>query len=539
MSLNEQIDIARQQSMAGLDVSWMLEQWAQREPNKPCLVWAPFSGEEQTLTYLELYTQAQRLAVGLHRRGVKAGEFVLIHLDNSIEFVVSWYACAMLGTVAVSTNTHSVARDLEYFAEHTDAVCAITQPSFARLVKDACPDLRFVVVTAHDAGEVDQQNSQTCEAIGGICYADLLTNSESEVLPVLARSSSRNLSVQFTSGTTSRPKAVLWTHANGLWAGKVSAIHMRLRRDDITLVYMPLFHTNAQGYSMLATHWSGGTMVLQPKFSASRFWALCLKHRVTWVSMIPFAFKALMSHPVPDHCLRFWGVPANLPSVGQHFGVETIGWWGMTETLTHGIITDVDHPGPHGSLGRAAPEYEIQTRDASGKVARVGEKGLLFIRGVRGVSLFKEYYRNEAATDGAFDENGWFNTGDIVRSDADGWLFFGDREKDMLKVGAENVAASEIEAVIMQTGLAEECAVVAQQHFMLDEVPVAFVIPSAKGLDLAPEQLVQDIIGHCMVNLANFKVVRDVHIVTSLPRSTLEKIAKNELRARLTPITES
>ena len=536
MPLQEQISAAREQSMSGLDVPWLLEQWAQRQPDKPCLIWAPFSGAEQVLTYAEVSTQARRLAGGLHRHGIAAGDFVLVHLDNSPEFVVSWYACAMLGAVAVSTNTHSVARDLEYFAQHTAAVCAITQPAFARLVRDACPALQFVVVTDHDAGEIDPRYSDVCEAIQGLHYADVFTD---DALPGLERLSSRNLSVQFTSGTTSRPKAVLWTHANGLWAGKVSAIHMRLRRDDITLVYMPLFHTNAQGYSMLATHWSGGTIVLQPKFSASRFWPLCLKHRVTWVSMIPFAFKALMSQAVPQHQMRFWGGPASLPAVGQHFGVDTIGWWGMTETLTHGIVTDVDHPGPHGSLGRAAPEYEIQIRNSAGQVVATEEKGLLFIRGVPGVSLFKEYYRNDEATEVAFDADGWFNTGDMVRSDADGWLFFSDRQKDMLKVGAENVAASEIESVIMQTGLVEECAVVAQKHDMLDEVPVVFVIPSAKGLGLPAEELTQAIIGHCMVNLADFKVVRDVHIVSSLPRSTLEKIAKNELRGRLQPIKSS
>jgi carnitine-CoA ligase len=534
MLLKDQIDTAREQSMSGLDVPWLLEQWAQRQPNKPCLIWAPFSDDEQQLTYSELYTQARRLAMGLHLRGVEAGDFVIIHLDNSPEFVVSWFACALLGAVAVSTNTHSVARDLAYFAQHTQAVCAITQPCFARLVKEACVDLRMVVVTDHDAGLVDPQFSDACEDVQGIRYRDLFADGK---LPSLPCESGRSLSVQFTSGTTSRPKAVLWTHANGLWAGKVSAIHMRLQRDDITLVYMPLFHTNAQGYSMLATYWSGGTMVLQPKFSASRFWPVCLKHRVTWVSMIPFAFKALMQQPVPEHQMRFWGGPASLPAIGAHFGVETIGWWGMTETLTQGIVTDVDHPGPHGSLGRAAPEYEIQIRHASGRNALAGEKGLLFIRGVRGVSLFKEYYRNDEANDAAFDINGWFNTGDLVRSDADGWLYFSDREKDMLKVGAENVAASEIESVIMQTGLVDECAVVAQKHYMLDEVPVVFVIPSAKGLNLTQEALTRGIIDHCMLNLADFKVVRDVHLVSSLPRSTLEKIAKNELRARLAPIT--
>jgi carnitine-CoA ligase len=532
--LQDQLDTARQESMAGLDMPWLLAQWATRQPHKACLIWAPFNGPEQTWTYQQLFNDATQVATGLHQRGVRAGEFVIIHLDNSPEFVVAWYACAMLGAVAVSTNTHSVARDLSYFAGHTAAVCAITQPGFAQLIQDACPDLRFIVVTDNDAGEPHPNPQQQCLAMNASAFADLYVTGE---LPALPTDPQRNLSVQFTSGTTSRPKAVLWTHANGLWAGKASAMHMRLRRDDITLVYMPLFHTNAQGYSMLATHWSGGTVLLQPKFSASRFWPLSLRHKVTWVSMIPFAFKALMAQPVPAHQQRFWGGPASLPAIGQHFGLETIGWWGMTETLTQGIVTDTDHPGPHGSLGRVAPEYDIQIRRADGSLTEANETGLLFIRGVRGVTLFKEYYQNPEANDKAFDADGWFDTGDLIRRDADGWLFFSDREKDMLKVGAENVAASEIESVIMQTGLVDECAVVAQKHYMLDEIPVVFVIANAEGATLSETALATAIIEHCRINLADFKVVRSVHKVDTLPRSTLEKIAKSELRARLPAIT--
>jgi len=528
MDLKQQLDQAASQSMRGLSVAWMLKQWVARQPDKPCLIWEPFVGEPRTWTYAELHADAVLLANGLTGRGVNKGDFVIIHLDNSPEFVIAWYACALIGAVAVSTNTRSVARDLEYFAGHTSAVCAITQPSYATLIKNACPKLKFISVTDNDAGEPDEH--QRVVEIDGIPFMELFVEA---TLAEVEIDSSDNLSVQFTSGTTSRPKAVLWTHANGLWAGKVSAIHMRLMRQDITLVYMPLFHTNAQGYSMLSTHWSGGTMVLQPRFSASRFWDVCLRNKVTWVSMIPFAYKALMSQPVPDHQQRFWGGPASLPAIGTHFGVETIGWWGMTETLTQGIVTDHDHPGPHGSIGRVAPEYEIQIRNPDGGLAGPEEKGLLFIRGVRGVSLFKEYYRNPEANESAFDEDGWFDTGDLVRMDEAGWLFFSDREKDMLKVGAENVAASEIESVIMQTGLVDECAVVGQKHHMLDEVPVVFIIPSAAGGALSDSELSAAVIRYCEENLADFKVVRSVHRVDSLPRSTLEKIAKNELRAQL------
>ncbi|MEJ6516465.1 MAG: AMP-binding protein [Pseudomonadales bacterium] len=534
MSLKSEIETSIKQATIGLDIPWMLAEWATRQPDKLALVWEPFEGESKSWSYSQLQSDAKSVAAGLVGRGVTEGDFVLIHLDNCPEFVIAWYACAMLGAVAVSTNTHSVARDLEYFSNHTDAVCAITQPSFAKLISQSCQKLNFIAVTDNDAG-VPAEAASLLSEIGAVSFAALFDSVS--VVPALKPDPMRNLSVQFTSGTTSRPKAVLWTHANGLWAGKISAVHMRLQRDDVTLVYMPLFHTNAQGYSMLATHWSGGTIVLQPKFSASRFWNISKKHQVTWVSMIPFAFKALMSQPVPKHNQRFWGGPASLPAIGQHFGVDTIGWWGMTETLTQGIVTDHDHPGPHGSIGRVAPEYEIQIRDAQGDLSAIGEKGLLFIRGVRGVSLFKEYYKNETANESAFDDNGWFDTGDLVRSDESGWLFFSDREKDMLKVGAENVAASEIESVIMQTGLVDECAVVAQKHFMLDEVPVVFVIPNGKGVGMDADELKATILAHCEENLASFKVVKHIHLVEELPRSTLEKVAKNELRARLEPIT--
>ena len=536
MKLANQIDRSYRDSVAGMDIPWMLGEWAAKRPDKVCLIWRPFEPEQpvQHWTYRELFDHAARCAAGLQARGVQRDNFVLLHMDNSPEFIISWYACALLGAVAVSTNTRSVARDLSYFEEVTEPVCALTQPKFAQLIHDACPHLQFLAVTENDAGAPCPALGEVMDAVGGIAWQDLIADAG---LDPREPDPQQNLSVQFTSGTTSRPKAVLWTHANGIWAGKTSAQHYRLREDDITLIYMPLFHTNAQGYSMLATHWSGGTVVVQPKFSASRYWDVCMDHGVTWASMIPFAIKTLLNQPVPPHKMRLWSLGARIPQFEKLFKVDTLGLWGMTETLSHGTVADPDHLGPHGNIGRAAPGYEIQLRRADGSFCDPGERGHLFIRGVRGVSLFKEYYRNEAANAKAFDEFGFFDTGDIVRSDEQGWLFFCDRDKDMLKVGVENVAASEIESVIMQTGLVTECAVVGQKHYMLDEIPVAFVIPSMSAQDVSETDLEAQIVAHCKTNLPDFKVVRSVYRVDSLPRSTLEKIAKNVLREQLPEIT--
>jgi|TARA_B110000483_G_scaffold186992_1_gene221445 crotonobetaine/carnitine-CoA ligase len=527
--LGQEIDQSKIDLFEGMDIGWLLNEWAVRAPDKDFMIWEPFEGPSESWSYLRFQNESKRVAHSLSERGVKAGDFVIIHLENSPEFMLSWFACAQLGAVAVSTNTHCVARDMQYFYEHTQAVCAITQPSYASMIQSACHDIEFIAVTDNNAGETALIEAD----IQAIAFADLLLGDEL-LLPTRTADSMANLSIQFTSGTTSRPKAVLWTHANALWGAKISASHMRLRHEDRTLIYMPMFHTNALTYSMLPTLWAGATFVLQPKFSASRFWPISLKYQLTWASMIPFAIEAIFSQANPGHNYRFWGMVANVPIVTEMFNLKMIGWWGMTETLTQGIVTDVDHPGPSETIGRVAPEYEIQIRKEDGTQAQPGERGLLFIRGVRGVSLFKEYYRNEAANKSAFDENGWFETGDIIRVDDSGYLFFSDRDKDMLKVGAENVAASEIEIVVMETGLVNECAVVAQKHHMLDEVPVVFVIPNAQ----APANIVETILQHCVVNLASFKVPKAVHLVDELPRSTLEKVAKNELRKRLPAITK-
>ena len=124
---------------------------------------------------------------------------------------------------------------------------------------------------------------------------------------------------------------------------------------DVHQTYLPLFHTNALAYSMLATLWVGATCVIQPRFSASRFWGVALEHGCTWTSTIPFCMKALLEHEIPkNHKFRLWGTAINDPPPFAAFGVKTIGWWGMTETITHGIVGEVDQPNTPMSIGRAA-----------------------------------------------------------------------------------------------------------------------------------------------------------------------------------------
>ncbi len=520
---------------AGQDVASLLAEKAQSRRDHPFLVWEPLQASDdpaakaQTLTYGQFFQQVTRIAAGLSHRGVQPGQAVLIHLDNCLEALLSWYACVWLGAVAVTTNARASDDELRYYAEHCGAVAAITQPQFAQRVADHCRGLRWLVVTAHDGGIPAAHPVAAHERFETLALTTPLPQRPPQPLA--------SCSVQCTSGTTSRPKAVLWTHANALWGARINAAHEDLRAEDVHLVYLPLFHTNAQAYSVLACLWVGATAVIQPRFSASRFWPTALKHRCTWTSLIPFCAKALMGQEVPaHHHFRWWGSAVCAPPSDAHFGVRTLGWWGMTETITHGIVGSLHNPNVSMSIGRPAPEYEIavveddQVPVREARPIGPGGSGLLLIRGIRGLSLFQEYLGNAQATANSFDADGWFKTGDRVNLLTDGSIQFGDRDKDMLKVGGENVAASEIERVLLTIPGVHECAVVAKKHPMLDEVPVAFILPIP---DTQPEDLIRRVNAACEGQLADFKRPVEVRLVDAFPRSTLEKIAKAQLRALL------
>jgi len=493
---------------------------ASRFPDRSFLTWEPFEGARKEWTYAGFARDVERLACGFLKNGVREGDCLLIHLDNCPEAILAWYACARIGAIAVTTNTRASQAELSYFATVCRPVAAITQAAYSWPVEAACPGLNFLAIA-------DPENAGGALSPEGQ-FASLLVEGE---VPSVPADPLRRLSVQFTSGTTARPKAVVWTHANALWGGERSAAHEGLIASDVHYVHLPLFHTNAQVYSVLATLWTGASMVLVPKFSASRFWDTSLRNGCTWSSMIPFCVKALLSQAVPaGHKYRIWAPAVSLPEVEAATGIRTMGWWGMTETVTHGIVGACGQTEPRMSIGRPAAGYEVAVLAENGDAARPGETGELLIRGVPGVSLFLEYMGDEAATRAAYNETGFMITGDRVTLGMGGELYFADRAKDMLKVGGENVSAAEVERVVAMVAGVREAAVVGKPHPMLDEVPVAFIIPEP---GVSEERIIEAIYAACAAELADFKRVADVKIVKELPRSTLEKVAKADLRRQL------
>ncbi len=216
---------------AELDVPWLLRLRAQTRRDHTFLVWAPFDAPSRPWTYGEFHDRVGALAAGLTARGIKLGDCVLIHLDNCIEALLTWFACVELGAIAVTTNTRSAPAEMEYFAGHCGAVAAVTQPAYAETIAAYCKNLRWLAVTAHDAGAAPASSGRPprSEAFEKL-FADSADRPRRTADPYAS------CSVQYTSGTTSRPKAVLWTHANALWGAKINAAHQDLRAEDIHLV---------------------------------------------------------------------------------------------------------------------------------------------------------------------------------------------------------------------------------------------------------------------------------------------------------------
>lgn len=512
----------------GRDVPWLLRARAEAAADKPFFVFAPFDGPAVTWRYGEFHRTVGRLAQALVGRGVAKGAFVLLHMENCPEFMLTWHACARVGAVVVTTNTRSAGDELAYFSEHCGARHVVTQPKYEATLRAAAVGATQFIVTDNDAGQApDRSRSADAIAFESLLDATIPEFAEREPEAMLP------LSVQYTSGTTSRPKGVVWTHANALWGGRTNSESCGVSAEDIGHTCLPLFHTNALCYTHLASLWAGASFVLQPRFSARRYWDCVKQHACTWGVQIPFMLKALAGSTPPEGlALSRWGLGAINTPIASKLGFPTLGWFGMTETIGLPIVSRRDVPGRVGTMGAPSPYYAVEVRREDGTHVAFGEVGALWVKGQPGLSLFLEYLNAPEATAAAFDERGWFATGDRVTPFEDGHIRFEGRKADMLRIGAENVAESEIERVILSAAGVAEVAVVGKPHPMLDESAVAFVIPSGSQSDAA-EALVARIDAACLAGLADFKRPTEIHIVDALPRVTLGKIDKKALRARL------
>lgn len=515
------MDIAGNQTLRDI-----LEYRAASAPDDLFVRFDPIEGETRDFTWSAFDAQANRTANALSALGIGAGDKINLHLSNGMEFLFLWFAAAKLRAVIMPTNVAASADELEYLVEHSESRLIVTQPDYletASQVARRCARVETVVLCG---GKRDDSPS-----------FDALLAAQPETAPSASCEASGEVAILYTSGTTSRPKGVLVTNANYVYAGETVAKALALRPDDRHLTVLPLFHGNAQYYSTMSALVAGASMVLSARFSASRYFDQAIANDCTVSSLFSAPMRMLLAQPrnkkhanntlravIFAQCLT----PAQLEQWGERFGAPLMQLWGMTETMGPPLMNPLHHRRDNMSIGLPAMGYRVRIVDDSGKPVPQGETGQIVVAGEPGRTLMKGYFKNPQATAETI-RDGWLWSGDNARQDEFGYFHFVDRAKDMIKRAGENVAASEVEAVILEHPKVFDCAVIGVPDPMRDEAIVAIVVPLEDETAGADE-----IIKWCKERLAGFRVPERVEFRQELPRTSVGKIQKHLLREELT-----
>lgn len=507
----------------------LLEHRACASSDQPFVIFDDLAGTVTVLSYAQFDERVNRAANMLVALGIGHGDKISLHLPNCLEFLYLWFGAAKIGAVIMPTNVASPAPELAYLLDHSESRLIFTNADHLDVVAQArreCVRVKAVIVCG--AKRPDAHSTRH--------FDDLVAQQDTSA-PNTRVNPFDEAAILYTSGTTARPKGVLVTHANYIYAGETVAKAVGLRPADRHYVVLPLFHGNAQYYSTMSTLVTGASMALTARFSASRYFERCSAHQCTVASLFAAPIRMLLAQARDDeHRKNRLRVVLFAQSVteGQlaewheRFGAPLLQLWGMTETMGPPLMNPLTFERRNMSVGFPAMGYEVDLVNDNGKPVAQGEIGQIVVRGSPGRTLMKGYFKNPEATAETL-RDGWLWSGDNAYQNPDGYFQFVDRAKDMIKRSGENVAASEVEAVILEHPKVFDCAVIGVPDQMRDE-KIKAVVVLTKDEQLESEEIIE----WCRERLATFRVPELVEFRQELPRTSVGKIQKHILRREAT-----
>jgi acyl-CoA synthetase (AMP-forming)/AMP-acid ligase II len=484
------------------------------------------------LTYGAYAELVERVARNLVASGVRPGEVIGIYLPNCWEFGVSFHAATLAGAIPTALNPTYRDREVRYQLENSAAVALITDgPLLAGIHLDGLPALR---------------NLYTIRARGpaGTEPFDLLFRSSvTASFPQPERDSRVTLAaLPFSSGTTGLPKGVMLSHYNlvanvyqTLTAGEVGAVS----EEDVLLCFLPLYHIYGLTVGLNLALTRGCTLVLMPRFDCERSLQTIVDNGVTITLCVPPTLLAYCQAAEEgrfprDHRLRWMksGAAPLAPELARRFnqstGIPIRQGYGMTEAspVTHiGFLTpELYRPD---SAGGAVAQTECRVLDANENEVEQGELGELVMRGPQ---FMQGYWKSPDAT-AAVLRDGWYWSGDIVRTDELGLYYIVDRCKEMIKYKGFSIAPAEVESVLLEHPAVRDCGVVGHTDEAGEEIPCAFVV--LRDTEVATQETGSGLRDFVAERLTHYKMPREVHFVQSLPRTASGKILRRELRKML------
>ena len=508
-----------------------LERSAIVYPTKTAIVYG-----DRTLTYAEMAALASRVARALQASGIEAGDRVAFLCPNIPEMLIAHFAVPLTRAVLVAINTRLSPEEIRSILNHSGSKLLVGDAQLIANLEDVAQDLESVQeIIAVDETGVDVP-------FPTVGWDDFLGRGSDQPLPWMVDDEERTISLNYTSGTTGRPKGVMYSHRGAYLNALGEIIHSRHTPESVYLWTLPMFHCNGW-----CTTWGvtaiGGTHICLSAVDPPLIWSLIDRHGVTHLNAAPTVLISLVNDPAA-HSLE---MPLTVTTAGaspsptiieamENLGASIIHVYGLTETYGPHTVCELQ-PGvaemPVADrarfLSRQGVSYIIAepTRivdDAMAEVARdATQMGEVVMRGN---NVMKGYFENAEATEAAF-RGGSFHSGDVAVWHPDNYIDLRDRSKDIVISGGENISTIEVEQAIVSHQAVLECAVVAVPHEKWGERPKAFVVLKDGASTTAIE-----IIGHVRGQLAHFKAPDAVDIVTSLPKTSTGKIQKYVLREK-------
>ncbi len=482
-------------------------------------------------SYADYQVRVHQLANALLQKGISQGDRVCILSPNSHYFLESFYATSLIGAVLVPLNYRLVAEDHQFIINHAGVKAVLVDYEYIALlddIRDQLPTVEQWIVASYD----------TEQSPGWDDWDEMIAQMSVDAPQSPQRDENDLVSINYTSGTTARPKGVMLTHRNVYINAYHLIAHLRIAHDDVELWTLPMFHCNGWG-GVYALTGMGGTHVVLRTIDAKVIFDLIAAHKVTFACMAPTVLRVILDYPDKQlHDVstrpRFTLAGAPPPVVFIERLEEELGWhflqiYGLTETAPFLTSSQADYvtdqkdylrrsrAGVHG-LG-----VDLKLLDDEGCLVAKDGKAVGEVC-VRSNVVFKGYWDQPDETDRAIVD-GYFHTGDLAVWDELHNIHIVDRKKDVIISGGENISSPDIEDMLYSHPSVLECAVIGVPHEKWGETPKALIV--LREGEIATEK---DIMDFCRQNMAHFKCPTSVEFVPELPRTVTGKLQKFKLR---------
>lgn len=492
----------------GLNLASILTASAERMPDSPAIRLG-----DAELSYADLDDRSARLATLLREKGLEEGDRVGIMLPNVPEFPVAYYGVLRAGGVVVPMNVLLKRREIAFYLEDSGAKLLLAWHGFAEEARSGAADA--------DAEPIEVEPAALAATLAELEPTHgLADTAESDTAVIL-----------YTSGTTGKPKGAELTHLNLFRNAEVSSrTTCEIAAGDVVLGALPLFHSFGQTVSMNASLSVGACLTLVPRFDPGEALETMQRDGVTHFYGVPTMYGALLHHPERERfdtsalrsCITGGAsMPVEvLRGFEQAFDAIVLEGYGLSETSPVACSNHPEMERKPGSIGTPIDGVEMRIVDENDEPLPQGEVGEVVIRGH---NIMKGYWQRPDATEEAM-RGGWFHSGDMAKTDEDGYFYIVDRKKDLIIRGGYNVYPREVEEVLYEHPKIREAAVVGVPHDEWgEEIGAAVVLHD--GEELAPEEVgayVKD-------RIAAYKYPRVVWFLDELPKGPTGKILKREI----------